>query len=117
LLAADPPTIEQRMAYEQVLVNNVFDAIEGVGGLSEYRLGPEHIDESNQFMSPNEGIKTNNNLNGLSVEIDNFANGQRAYTTDFECEKMSAIKGLVMQRVEDSIMPADNGEGGILLSA
>lgn len=112
LMEADPPTIEQRLAYEQVLSKAVFDEIEEVDGLQKYRLDKgavEANDMSDHFAYSRNEIVSDNNLNSLSKDIDGKADMNVSYTTDFECEKMSAVKGMIMQIVEDSLLPPDDG--------
>lgn len=115
LMEADPPSLEQRLAYEQVLSKAVFEGVEGIDGLNKYRLDQASAEASDMpesmAYSKNE-ITSNNNLNSLSIDINGKADENVSYTTDFECEKMSALKGLIMQGVEDALLPPDDNTLG-----
>lgn len=110
LISEKEPTLKQRYAYEQVLAHAAFDAIEDTPGLHQYRLDQA----SNSFDSPGT-FKTSNNffpdndLNKLSDDIDVPNNRGRQYNWGLECEKMSALKGLIMQSVENDLLAPDNG--------
>lgn len=107
LMEADPPTLEQRLAYEQTLSRAVFGAIEGIDGLKNYRLDKDALD--GKYSQSSNEIKPDNNLNSLSQDIEGKADSTQSYRTDFECEKMSALKGMLMQGIEDSLLPENDG--------
>ncbi len=112
LKAADPATLEQRLAYEQVLSEAVFEGVERVDGLRQYRLDTNAVEANDMpehYAQSSNEIISNNNLNSLSRDIEGHADMNTSYTTDFECEKMSALKGMIMQAIEDDLLPADDG--------
>lgn len=106
-IEADPPTLNQRLAYEQELSRVSFQAIEGIDGLTKYRLDAGAMD--GMYSQSSNEIKSDNNLNSLSADIEGRADSTQSYRTDFECEKMSALKGMLMQSIEDAVLPEDDG--------
>jgi len=106
LITADQPTLEQRYAYEQVLANAAFDHIEEKSGLHQYRLD-QFSAEKNFKVAGN--LLPDNDLNKLSQDTNKTADATGQYNFGLECEKMSALKGLVMQAVENDLLPIDEG--------
>jgi hypothetical protein len=95
LLDADAWTLQQRRMYEYDVIKEINDQLAKIPALSKYRSADT---------AANPSSKRYKDLNALSFDIDHDGR-----TVELDCEQMSLLKALLMQKIDRHFLPPVSG--------
>lgn len=112
LLDRDSWSREDRVAWERSVSAIVNDEHLNIPGLSQYRNVAEMVDDPE---NPEEKIqkyldveRRATRLNDLAVDIENSTQ-----TIEHDCETMSIFEGVILQQVDNALLPDEASEGDL----
>lgn len=100
---------ESRIVWERKLADTVGEETAKISGLEQYRTVPVSegpLKDRFVVQGMNMGVRPAPHLNDLSSDIENGARAIR-----YDCSVQSAVKGAIMQRVENAMLPQHAGAG------